>query len=57
MKKIISTISAAFTVAMIAFILWILVSWVNVVAHNSPCDDGEPADWNAFVVFVEACNE
>lgn len=57
MKKIISTISAAFTVAMIAFILWILVSWVNVVAHNSPCDDGEPADWNAFVVFVEAYNE
>lgn len=36
-----------------AFVLWIFISWVNVISNNlSP--DGEIASWNAFQVLVDS---
>lgn len=47
-------ISSTLTVIAVALVLWILLSWANVLANNGPYDDGEPASWNAFVVLTEA---
>ena len=47
-KKIISTI-------FIVFILWLTVSYFNILANNTNLD-GTPsqfADWNFFTLFVE----
>lgn len=41
------------TVITIIFVLWVLVSWVDVINHNNPVDqDGMPADWNTFVLLT-----
>ena len=41
------------TTLFIAFMFWFLISWVNVICHNGPYEDGDPASWNAFVVLTE----
>ena len=51
MKKI---ISSAITVITVALLLWILISWANILCHNGYEDDGKPSDWNAFVIMMEA---
>lgn len=41
-------------VAAAAFLLWLLVSWIDVCCHNDPfIEDGEPHSWNAFVVMTD----
>lgn len=51
MKTLISSIITVITVVLV---LWVLLSWANVLANNGPYDDGEPASWNAFIVLTEA---
>lgn len=34
-------------------LIWILISWADVVANNSPYQDGQPHSWNVFVVLTE----
>ena len=51
MKTLISSIITVITVVLT---LWILINWANVLAHNGYGSDGNPADWNAFVVLTEA---
>ena len=42
------------TVIMAIFLAWMLISWVDVINHNSPFDaDGGPSGWNAFVILTE----
>lgn len=53
MKEILKSIEGFITVSSAIFLLWILISWVDVVANNSPYQDGQPHDWNAFVLLTE----
>ena len=43
-------------VLLIAFFIWVLVSWADVLCHNSPRNPSEPHDWNAFVLLTETGN-
>ena len=46
-KSFITTIS-------LIFLLWILISWADVVSHNNPfIDDGDPHWWNAFEIILQ----
>lgn len=47
-------ISSAITLITVALTLWVLISWANVLVHNGYGSDGEPADWNAFMIMTEA---
>lgn len=38
---------------LLIFVLWIFISWVNVMMHNEPDDMSEPADWNLFKIITE----
>ena len=51
MKKAISII---FNIICIVFLLWMLLSWADVLAHNSPLDgDMHYQPTNAFVLIGE----
>ena len=42
------------TVAAAVFLLWVLVSLIDVDMHNDPFkDDGDPHGWNAFVIMTD----
>ena len=48
------TIKYTSTVFTIIVLLWIMMSWVDVINHNDPFEtDGSPSGWNAFVVLTE----
>ena len=47
-------ISSMLTVIIVVLMIWILISWANVLCHNGYGADGEPADWNAFMIMTEA---
>lgn len=55
MKKVIFKIAAELiTIISVLFILWILVSWVDVVAHNDPVTGSvKYFRGNAIVLFAE----
>lgn len=55
MKKIIFKIAAELiTIISLLFILWILVSWADVVAHNDPVTgSAKYSRGNAIVLFTE----
>lgn len=55
MKKIIFKIAAELiTIISVLFILWILVSWADVVAHNEPVTgSAKYFRGNAIVLFTE----
>lgn len=36
----------------ILFFIWVFISWVDVLNHNSPSDSSSPAEWNTFVVLT-----
>lgn len=51
MKKVISII---FNIICVAFLLWMLLSWVDVLAHNNPLNkDMHYRPTNAFVLIGE----
>ena len=50
MKMISKALSAAILVISAAFILWILISWADVLAHQ---ENGDAHDWNTFSVLVK----
>jgi hypothetical protein len=37
----------------ILMVLWILISWADVLMHNSPRNPSDPHDWNLFVLVAE----
>ena len=49
--KIIEKVAA---VVFTLFVLWVLLSWVDVVAHNDPYANEQPHTWNCFVLMTEA---
>ena len=52
MKTIGNIIKYTIAVASIAFLLWVTISWVDVVSDNlSP--NPQHADWNIFSMMVE----
>lgn len=53
MKEIARMIYDTVIVLSACILLWILVSWVDVVANNSPYQDRQPHSWNAFVILTE----
>lgn len=34
--------------------LWFLISWADVLAHNEPGSTSQCHDWNAFQIMVNA---
>ena len=46
-------IKNAMVVASVLLILWIVVSYIDITAHNSPFISGyrDYADWNFFTIF------
>ena len=48
MKK---TISAVFTVLCTLLLLWIVISFVDVILHNGVNGDGPMLVWNIFQIF------
>ena len=53
MKEILKSIEGFITVSSAIFLLWILLSWGDVLMHNAPTSTGEPHDWNCFVLLTE----
>lgn len=42
------------TILVVALLIWMMVSWADVIFHNNPSEnDGSPSSWNAFVVLTE----
>lgn len=50
MKTISKTLYGAILVISAAFILWILISWADVLAHQ---ENGDAHSWNSFRVLIE----
>ena len=54
MKELIKNIEGFITITALIFMLWLLISWGDVIAHNNPAGkDGQPHAWNAFVLITE----
>ena len=53
MKELIKNIEGFITVSAAIVLLWILISWADVVANNGPYQDKQPHGWNAFVLLTE----
>lgn len=53
MKEILKNIEGFITVSAAIVLIWILLSWVDVVANNSPYEGRQPHTWNAFVILTE----
>lgn len=55
-KRLTRAIGNAITIISFLFILWIVASWMNVLAHNDPWKgDRKYAPNNAFVVLEQIC--
>ena len=52
-KKIFKILENVMTIVSIAFVVWIVASWVNINQHNSPMQEDyrNYAKWNIFEVF------
>lgn len=54
MKELIKNIEGFVTISALIILLWLLISWGDVIAHNDPVGgDGQPHAWNAFVLITE----
>lgn len=55
-KRLTRAIGNVITIISFLFILWIVASWMNVLAHNDPWrGSGKYAPNNAFVVLEKIC--
>ena len=47
-------IASTITVIAVALMLWILISWMDVLMHNDPwTGDRQYHNWNAFMLLTE----
>ena len=37
----------------ILLMMWVLISWADVLCHNSPSNPSEPHNWNMFVIMTD----
>ena len=51
-KKINSVISIVFRIVVIAIVLWLVVSYIEVVTHNLDATSYNYSNWNCFVIFL-----
>ncbi len=53
-KKIFKILENVMTVVSIAFVVWIVASWVDTNQHNDPMEEDykEYAKWNMFEIVV-----
>lgn len=53
MKEVLRHIEGFVTVSATILLLWVLISWADVVANNSPYESRQPHSWNAFILLTE----
>ena len=53
MKKIANMIYDTIIVLSFCVLLWLIISWGDVILNNAPYQGREPHQWNAFVVLTE----
>jgi hypothetical protein len=53
MKGLLRDLEGFITILGMIFLLWIVLSWGDVLMHNAPTSDGNPHSWNAFVLLTE----
>ena len=53
MKELIKNIEGFITITALIFMLWLLISWGDVVTNNAPYEGRQPHNWNAFVLITE----
>ena len=53
MKEILRNVEGFITVSAAIVLLWILISWGDVVTNNAPYEGRQPHNWNAFVLLTE----
>ena len=53
-KKIFKILENVMTVVSIAFVVWIVASWVDTNQHNNPMEEDykDYAKWNMFEIVV-----
>ena len=52
-NKIFKILENVMTIVSIAFVVWIVASWVDINQHNNPMEEDykDYAKWNMFEVF------
>ena len=56
-KLILNTTKNLILILTVLFLLWVLVSWIDIVAHNDPVTGShEYIQGNAFVLLTEGYN-
>lgn len=53
MKELIKNIEGFVTISALIILLWLLISWGDVILNNAPYQDRRPHHWNAFVILTE----
>ena len=53
-KKIFKILENVMTIVSIAFVVWIVASWVDINQHNNPMEEDykDYANWNMFEIVV-----
>ena len=53
-KKIFKIVENVMTIVSIAFVVWIVASWVDTNQHNNPMEEDykDFAKWNMFEIVV-----
>ena len=53
-KKIFKTLENVMTIVSIAFVVWIVASWVDINQHNNPMEEDykDYAKWNMFEIVM-----
>ena len=53
-KKIFKILENVMTIVSIAFVVWIVASWVDINQHNNPMEEDykDYAKWNIFEIVV-----
>lgn len=53
-KKIFKILENVMTIVSIAFVVWIVASWVDINQHNNPMEEDykDYAKWNMFEIVV-----
>lgn len=53
MKAIKPIISTFFAIILVVIFLWIILSYIEVLAHNTDLSSYNYSDWNCFIIFFE----
>jgi len=53
MRKIANMIYDTIIVLSFCVLLWLIISWGDVILNNAPYQGREPHHWNAFVILTE----